>query len=93
VKARVVRVRPGSDAVAADADPVPAWERTEEAVSGRPLEVDLALDAIEDVTPDRSTMVPVSGGVRVAVYGPAALVCGDRVELPLRLKPAQRRDG
>jgi competence protein ComEC len=90
VEARVVRVRPGSEAVPTDADPVPAWEQTEEAVSGRPLEVDLALDAIEDVTPDRSTMMPVSGGVRVSVYGAASLACGDRVELPLRLKPPQR---
>ncbi len=94
VDAHVVRVRPGSEAAPQDADPVPLWERTEEVVGGRPLEVDLALDAIEDVTPDRSTMVPVSGGVRVAVYGPArrdsTLGCGDRVELPLRLKPPQR---
>jgi competence protein ComEC len=67
IEARVVRVRelPRRDARdgqdgEADTDP-DAWEEL-----GKPLlSVDLALTAIEDVTPDTSRMVPVSGGVRV----------------------------
>jgi competence protein ComEC len=94
VQARITRIRPAPATPEQDLDAVPAWELTEETASGsaHPLSVDLALDAIEDVTPDRSTMVPISGGVRVAVYDAGALNlgCGDRVELPLRLKPPQR---
>ncbi len=49
--------------------------------------VDLAVDAVEQVTPDLSTMVPVSGGVRVTVLRPMKpFQCGDFLELPLRLK-------
>ncbi len=92
--ARVVRVRTPPPASDADADQVPAWEASEEtpAEPGRSLSLDLALDAIEDVTPDRSVMVPIEGGVRVRVYGAGALNlrCGDRIELPLRLRPPQR---
>ncbi len=49
--------------------------------------VDLAVDAVEQVTPDTATMVPVAGGVRVTVLRPMRpFQCGDRLELPLRLK-------
>jgi len=94
VRARVVRVRTPHAIAAEDADAVPAWESTEDTPSetAHPLSVDLALDEIEDVTPDHSTMVPIGGGVRVAVDNAAGLKlgCGDRVELPLRLRPPQR---
>ncbi len=103
VEAHVVRVRPGTVAASADEDQVPAWEATEETSGGaHPLSVDLELDAIEYITPDVSRMVPVSGGVRVSVYNGNGngngngnadglrLGCGDRVELPLRLKPMAR---
>jgi competence protein ComEC len=94
VEARVVRVRVPPETPAEDADDVPPWELTEEtpAQTPHPLSVDLALDAIEDVTPDRSVMVPITGGVRVSLYNVSGLdlQCGDRVELPLRLHPAQR---
>ena len=49
--------------------------------------VDLAVDAIEHVTPDVATMVPIAGGVRVTVLRPMKpFQCGDLLELPLRLK-------
>ena len=94
VQARVIRVRTPAEAPTEDADQVPAWEQTEEtpAANSAPLSIDLALDQIEDVTPDRSTMVPITGGVRVSLYNADGLNlnCGDRVELPLRLHPPQR---
>ena len=61
MEARVLRVRelPRLPSRGADIDP-DQWQE-----SGSPvLSVDLALTAIEDVTPDRALMVPISGGVR-----------------------------
>ncbi len=99
VQARVVRVQPGSDSSASpestDADPIAPWEAVEDTSEqkGRPLTLDLAIDKIEEVTPDVSRMVPVAGGVRVSVYGAKAHWqprCGDRLDVPLRLKPVER---
>ena len=85
---------------AADADSAPTWESAEVEESpqqAKPLSVDLAVDAIEEVTPDTSSMVPMTGGLRVSLYQAPAeaalaplLHCGDRVEVPLRLKLPQR---
>ncbi len=66
-----------------------------EGESGEPgATVDLAVDAVEQVTPDLSTMVPVAGGVRVTVLRPMKpFRCGDLLEMPLRLKlPEVYRD-
>ena len=101
IRGTVVRVHPGSrmalqPSVQADTDQVPPWESTEEAppASAGNITLDLALDSIEEVTPATSTMVPVTGGIRVMLYDPApqllSLQCGDRLEMPLRLKPPQR---
>ena len=56
--------------------------------------VDLQVEAVEDVTPDVSTMRPVSGGVRVTLMdAEPALGCGDVIEVPLRLRvPDTYRD-
>ena len=65
------------------------------------LSFDLAADAIEEVTPDISRLVPINGGIRVTVSGDtppnvltaalrAALHCGDTVEVPLRLRTPER---
>lgn len=88
----VIRVRPAAVADSADFDSVPAWESTEERPGVHPLTVDLQIDAIEDITPDESRMVPVSGGVRVSLSNADGLnlTCGDRVALPLRLRVPQR---
>jgi competence protein ComEC len=49
--------------------------------------IDLQVTAIEYLTPDISTMVPIDGGVRIVVVGnPLPLHCGDQLALPLRLR-------
>jgi competence protein ComEC len=51
------------------------------------VSIDLAVDAVENVTPDTSTMQPVMGGIRIAVQGELpTLRCGDVVQAPLRLR-------
>ena len=99
VRGRVERVRipaPIADSTQTDADTVPPWEAAEDtsAERGRPVSIDLALEQVEDVNPDTSTMVPVNGGVRISVYGTMpALGCGDELEVPLRLRaPARFQD-
>jgi len=98
VRGRVVRVRMlQALPVATEAQQEPwqmepgAWESD----SGPAMEsVDLEVQAVEEVTPDVSTMQPVQGGARVTVSGDApALNCGDVLEMPLRLSvPDTYRD-
>jgi competence protein ComEC len=53
--------------------------------------VDLEVQAVEEVTPDVSQMLPVTGGVRVTVFdGVPSLRCGDVVVAPLRLREPER---
>ena len=100
VRGRVVRVREmPTIAESTDADAVPPWEAVEEVreSGGRRLSVDLAVDAVEAVTPDTAAMVPASGGVRISVYEAETARfeprCGDRLEIPLRMKlPVRYRD-
>ncbi len=68
-----------------------AWEP----ISGEPhRSVDLQVEAVEEVTPDVSTMRPVNGGVRITLMDAApVLSCGDVIEIPLRLRvPDTYRD-
>ncbi|MGI4829679.1 MAG: ComEC/Rec2 family competence protein [Janthinobacterium lividum] len=49
--------------------------------------IDLAVDSVEQVTPDISSMQPVAGGVRLTVVGIIpTLRCGDLIEVPVRLR-------
>ena len=90
VRGRIVRVRAlPAGAVDEDApqpsfsDPA-AWE-----VETAPAQqsIDLDVQAVEEVTPDASTMQPVTGGIRVTILGDGQpLTCGDLVEVPLRLR-------
>jgi competence protein ComEC len=65
------------------ADPA-AWEEESTPVQQT---IDLDVQAVEEITPDVSTMTPVSGGIRVTVLGdPLPLSCGDVVKVPLRLR-------
>ncbi len=102
VRGRVVSIRTLSPRDANDAAPIGAspapwliepggWEGD----AGEPsTSVDLAVESVEQVTPDTSTMQPVAGGVRITlISGGSTLRCGDLVELPLRLKvPEVYRD-
>ena len=103
VRGRVIRVRalpPPVHSGTEDAEAVPWSEREEQAPEAGAFLVDLAVEEIEQVTPDRAWMTPVQGGVRVTVSpekddaGPApALGCGDVIEAPMRLKiPERYRD-
>lgn len=89
ISLRTLSPRDQNAAVPLSASPAPwliepgGWEGEAEPPS---TSVDLAVDAVEEVTPDLSTLQPVPGGVRVTVMGGgSALRCGDLVEAPLRL--------
>jgi competence protein ComEC len=101
VRGRVVRVQTLPALPTSKADPQTAtntWEFEAgewEMPAGAPRQsVDLDVSAVEYLTPDISTMQPVSGGVRLQIYdGTLPLHCGDTLEIPLRLRiPEQYRD-
>lgn len=101
VQGRIVRIRTfPSRAETAESDFDPEqWDQP-----GAPsTSLDLDLTAIEEVTPDISRMIPISGGVRATLFAdrhsqplaqsPAQLGCGVLVELPLRVRiPERYRD-
>jgi competence protein ComEC len=97
VRGRVVRVRAlapvtaeGGEPQASLSDPA-AWQ--EDATAAQ-QSLDIDVQAVEEITPDISTMKPLSGGVRVTLLGdPLPVACGDIVEVPLRLRtPEVYRD-
>lgn len=94
VRGHVVRVRTLAPGKPVDQDNDPAWWIEREPQAADALSVDVAIDSIEEVTPDISRMVPMSGGVRVTMLSQdhplPALRCGDTIEMPLRLKAPQR---
>ena len=99
VEGRIVRIRtmpaPVKAAEGSEADFNPEqWDEP-----GSPaLSIDLNLNAIEDVTPDTSRMIPIAGGIRATllagklpeVQAHVPLRCGDLVEVPLRLRTPER---
>ena len=95
VRGRVVRIHDlPSQQKPRDRDNDPAsWIQTEpEAATVR--SVDIAVEAVEEITPDVSRMVPVAGGVRTTMTAQnvalPGLHCGDVVEMPLRMKVPER---
>ncbi len=66
----------------------------QEAEAPAAISVDLQVDAVEEVTPDVSRMVPVEGGVRVTLPSQDValpeLKCGDVVEAPMQLRVPER---
>ena len=95
VRGRVVRIRglpPRPPPQDADND-ASDWD---DADAPPALSFDLAVEAIEKLTPDTSRLIPITGGVRVLISGNQAatlLHCGEIVELPLRLRiPERYRD-
>src|SRR5437868_6489074 len=71
IRGRVVRVRDLPPQYDANRDQETGWaaekEADDEAASSGALSVDIQVDSIEEVTPDISRMVPISGGVRLNV--------------------------
>lgn len=69
------------------------WHETEP-VAAQAVSVDVQVDAIEEVTPDVSRMVPMQGGVRVTLTTQSGalpvLRCGDIVEAPMQLRVPER---
>ena len=101
VVGRVTRIRPlPPRAPANTADSEHTWEPPDpEATAPEAEQVDLQLSQIEYLTPDLSTLVPITAGVRATVYTTPAtpvlpsLNCGDRIELQIRLRlPERYRD-
>jgi competence protein ComEC len=111
ISGRVVRVRELSPQHNdSDRDQEAGWwpekEADEETAALEALSVDIQVDSIEEVTPDISRMVPMTGGVRMNVIadklpghgtpttavrqGFPTLRCGDVVEAPMRIKLAER---
>jgi competence protein ComEC len=93
VRGQVVRVRqlpPLTKESDSDADPT-TWVETQNAGQPQTLAIDLAIESVEEVTPDLAWMTPVAGGVRVTIVGHSPdLHCGDRLEAPLRMKVPER---
>ena len=101
VQARVVRIRtlsPRAGQSSGDATSDSDFDAWEEAPGTPTTSLDLAVTAIEDVTPDTSRMVPAEGGVRATLFADRQsasqiqpeLHCGDLVQLPLRLRAPER---
>ncbi|HEY1994562.1 MAG TPA: ComEC/Rec2 family competence protein [Edaphobacter sp.] len=111
LRGRVVRVRElAPQQNDSDRDKETGWwpekEADEEATAVGVLSIDIEVDSIEEITPDISRMVPMTGGVRLnliadkfASHGTPSTAarqvfptmrCGDLVEAPLRIKLAER---
>lgn len=93
VRGRVIRVRelpPQPENNDADADPT-FWTEGQNDAQAHAVSIDLAVEAVEEVTPDVAWMASTSGGVRMTVIGPVPdLHCGELLEAPLRMKVPER---
>ncbi len=101
VVGRVTRVHPlppRTPATTADAEHT--WEpQAPEEEAPQAEQVDLQLSQIEYLTPDLSTLVPITAGIRATLITTPdtpslpLLSCGDRIELQIRLRlPERYRD-
>ena len=96
VRSRPLPPRPSN----ATADAEHAWQTdAPDAATPAALQVDLALSRIEELTPDSSTLVPITGGLRLTLLpSPAdpalpSLHCGQLLQLDTRLRlPERYRD-
>ena len=101
---RVTRTRllPPLPAASTTADAEHTWQTAEpEDAAPAAEQVDLQLSRIEDLTPDTSRLVPISGGIRLTLYtAPGStssalpsLPCGALIQVPARLRlPEHFRD-
>ncbi len=101
VVGRVTRIHPLPPRPAANiSDSEHTWQPADpEDEAPQAEQIDLQLSQIEYLTPDVSTLVPISAGVRATLITTPAtptlpvLNCGDRVELQIRLRlPERYRD-
>lgn len=71
-----------------------AWDASDTPAAPDTQSIDLDVQSVEVLTPDVSTMQPISGGVRLNLSGALlALRCGDFINVPLRLRtPEVYRD-
>jgi competence protein ComEC len=100
VRGRIVRVRVLPPRVLAerpdqDSDTT-QWREPETAVD-QAVSIDVEVQAIEEVSPDVSRMVPVEGGVRVTLMTQGGalpeLRCGNVIEAPMQLRlPLRYKD-
>jgi competence protein ComEC len=92
VRGRVMRVRFLPSQTNSDAtQPLAPWQIEPggwETDTREPLQfIDLAVDTVEQMTPDTDIMQPTAGGVRVLITGGLLSVhCGEILEMPLRLR-------
>ncbi len=94
VRGRVVRIRElPPRATSTDQDKDTAWSLEHEPEKASALSVDIEINAVEEVTPDVSRMVPANGGVRITAVVDRIrpeLQCGDLIEAPMILKVPER---
>ena len=95
IHGHVIRVRKLSiGRQPANHDSDATWQEEQQPEDGSILSADIAIDAVEEVTPDISRMVPARGGARVTLLAKneplPELMCGDVIEVPLRLKIPER---
>ncbi len=98
VRGHVVRVRELPPRVTpSDADKEGGWagDQDERATAVGALQIDVAVDSVEYLTPDVSQMVPVRGGVRATLIADddgalLSLRCGDEVTAPMRMREPER---
>jgi competence protein ComEC len=97
VRGRVVRVRvlsPRSLEAGPDQDSDNTQWHEAEPAAAQAMSVDVEVQAVEEVTPDISRMVPVDGGVRVTLTTQSGalpeLHCGEIIEAPMQLRAPLR---
>jgi competence protein ComEC len=98
VRGTVIRVRtlpPQQNISAPQLEYEPgAWDNGTAPNTPDTQSVDIAVQSVEYLTPDVSTMQPTTGGIRFTLSGPQLpLHCGDLIDVPLRLRtPEVYRD-
>ncbi len=93
VRGRIARIRTLLPRPPEDPDTDGYPTASDEADPPSDLSFDLTLEAIEDVTPDTTRMVPITGGIRATLLAAPdlpTLHCGDILEAPMRLRTPDR---
>ena len=90
VRVRMLTARSVSDVADSDSD----GTREADQPTAQAISVDVEVDAVEEMTPDVSRMLPAEGGVRATVTMRDGvlphLLCGDVLEAPMQLRVPER---